>query len=172
MRRWLWPAVAVAAAVFIGTLALSGQRPGRAPFEAAGLMVQVPTDRVRAVEVTSATAARRFRRSADGRWVAETTGSADQGASIDEALKLLHVTRPERIVRAPELGAGTLTEFGLDPPVLTVTARVDGGPAFVVHFGARNPLGVARYARVGNNSEVVLLPRHVADAWDRVAAGS
>ena len=172
MRRWLWPAVATAAAVFIGTLALSGQRPGRAPFEPAGLMVQVAMDRVRAVEVTGASGARRFRRSADGRWIAQTSGSTDQSAAIEEALKFLHVTRPERILRAPELGAGALTEMGLDPPLLTVTVRVDGGPAFVVHFGARNPLGTARYARAGNNSEVVLLPRHVADAWDRVAAGS
>ena len=172
MSRWRWPAVAVAAALFIATLALWGQRPGRAPFEPAGLMVHVATERVRAVEVTSATGARRFRRSADGRWVAETIGSAEQSASIEEALKFLHVTRPERILGASELGATTLSELGLDPPVLTVTAHVDGGPAFVVHFGARNPLGTARYARAGKDAEVVLVPRHVADAWDRVVAGS
>ncbi len=173
LTRWLWPAVAAIAAAFIGALALHGERPGPglARFEAAGLMVHVPTDRVRAVEVTSAAGTQRFRRSADGRWVAETNGSPDQSAQIEEALKFLHVTRPERILTALELAAGVPAELGLDPPAVTVSARVDGGPPFVVHFGARNPLGVARYARVADSRDVVLLPRHVADAWDRIAAG-
>ena len=173
LRRWLWPAVAATAILFIGALALHGERPGPglARFEAAGLMVHVPTDRVRALEVTSATGTRRFRRAADGRWVAETGGGPDRTAQIDEALKFLHVTRPERIVTEHELRAGTPAELGLDPPGVTVAARADGTPPFVVEFGAGNPLGVARYARVAGRSEVVLLPRHVADAWDRIAAG-
>jgi hypothetical protein len=173
LRRWLWPAIAATAGAFIATLALHGERagPGRSRFEAAGLMVHVPTDRVRAVEVTSAAGTRRFRRLSDGRWLAEPNGSPDQSAQIEEALKFLHVTRPERVLTAQELDAGAPAELGLDPPSVTVAARVDGGPAFIVHFGARNPLGVARYARVAGSSEVALLPRHVADAWDRVAAG-
>ena len=153
--------MAAGAAALIVGLALHGERPGLARFEASGLMAEVPIDRVRAVEVTSATGTRRFTRGADGRWPAE----------IDEGLKFLGVTRPERVLTAEEVGAGGGRELGLDPPAATVSVRVDGGPPFVVSFGAANPLGVARYARVGSRREVVLLPRHVADAWDRVAGG-
>jgi hypothetical protein len=169
LKRWLWPAVAVIAAAFIVVLAFHGERPGLAPFEAAGLMAHVRPDRVRVVEVTSAAGVRRFRRSEDGRWSGETPGG-ERSALIDEALRYLHVTRPERVIGSRELAGQALTALGLDPPVVTVTVVDGGGSRFVVHFGAPNPLGVSRYARLDARSEVMLMPRHLADAWDRVAA--
>jgi hypothetical protein len=172
LRRWLWPAVAATAILFIGGLALHGERPvpGLARFETAGLMRDVPTERVRAVKVTTSAGTRHFRRSPGGRWRAEGIDGPDRSGQIEEALKFLRVTRPERVVTAAELGAHVPAELGLDPPAVAVAVQIDGQPTFTVEFGSRNPLGVARYARVAGRPEIALVPRHVAEAWDLVAA--
>ena len=173
MSRWLWGGLAAGAVIVIVGLALSGQRrePGLAPFEVAGLMLAIPPDRVQDLEVRTPSAQRRFLRGADGRWTPADGGAApaDLHERIEAGLKFLHVTGPERTLAADELRSAPLADFGLEPPRLTVIARAGGAPAFAIHFGRANPLGLSRYARVEARPEVVLLPGHAADAWDRVA---
>jgi hypothetical protein len=63
-----------------------------------------------------------------------------------------------------ETGARDLAAYGLDPPALTVAIR--GRGTFSIAFGVANPLGLARYARMGGSADVLLMPRYVADTWE------
>jgi len=176
LKRWGWPAAALASAACIAVLAFTGSRPepGLVRFEAAGLMRHLAPERVREVDVVSGTARARFARAGDGGWVAAdgtTDGPrSERSVRLEEGLKLLHASGPERIMSADEVGRGATQEFGLDPPQLTVTVRASGAPPFTVHFGGRNPLGLARYARLEGQTDVILLPGFVAEAWERVIA--
>jgi len=80
-------------------------------------------------------------------------------------LKLLHNSAPQRT----DLASEQLSEFGLAPPRLTVTARMTGGASITIEFGRTNPLGLERYARVVGRGEILLMPAFVADAWEPVA---
>ena len=170
LRRLAWPAAATAAAAFIVALALHGERPepGLARFVAAGLMT-VPPERVSEVDVAATGRSWRLRRGATGWAVVEGSplGTADPRSQIEEGLALLHRSGPQRILTGEE-AAGAERDFGLAPPVLSVTARAPTDPPFTIHFGGRNPLGLARYARVEGRPEVVLLPEFVAEAWERL----
>lgn len=170
LRRVAWPSAAVLAAAFIVVLAFHGQRPGPGlvPFEAGGLMA-LPPERIEEVEVEADGKRWRLRRGAEGTW-SVTQGppvvAGDPQAQIERGLRLLHVSGPERTLTREELGGAAAGEFGLAPPELTVRARGGSSSVFTVHFGRKNPLGLARYARVEGRDEVVLLPGFVAEAWE------
>ena len=168
LRRSLWSTAALVAAAALLALALYGERPSPhvGTFEAAGVMRHIPLEEIVAVEVASGLKRWWFTRDAAGWHVAAAEGppAAKGAASIENALRLLRNSAPERILYGEEL-AGSAA-FGLDPPALVV--GVKGRTSFSVAFGAANPLGLARYARVEGHSEIVLLPRYVADAWEVV----
>lgn len=157
----------VAAAALLA-LALHGERPAThvLAFEAAGVMRHIPLHEIVEVEVASGALRWRFARDAAGWHTAGETAplTADATAGIDEALRFLHNSAPERTLSGDDL-AGSAA-FGLEPPALAVA--VQGRVRFSIAFGAANPLGLARYARVEGHAEVVLLPRYVADAWEKV----
>ena len=172
LRRLAWPGAAVAAAAFIAALAFLGERPepGLARFQAAGLMLHLPPERVSRVEIEAAGKRLALARGADGRWTSSGEPAAGElTARVEAGLRLLHVSGPERSMAPDELRGTPLADLGLAPPLLTVTARAGSGPAFTVHFGGKNPLGLARYARVDGIEEIVLLPGFVAEAWEQVA---
>lgn len=159
LKRLGWPAVATLAAALLVALALHGERPepGLAAFEAGGgLLGPTPPDQVRAVALSAGARRVRLEREAGG-WLDD---------DVRRALKLLGDSAPERSF---EPVGRPLAEFGLDPPALTVTVERDGAPPFVVHFGAANPLGLARYARVDGRPEIALVPGYVAESWERIA---
>jgi hypothetical protein len=170
LRRLAWPAAAVATAAFIVALAMHGERPepGLARFVAAGLMT-VPPERVTEVDLDAGGRSWRLRRSEDG-WAVVHGGPlriADPRPQVEEGLALLHRSGPQRIL-TPDEAAGAERDFGLAAPALSVTARTTSDPPFTIHFGGKNPLGLARYARVDGRAEVVLLPAFVAEAWERL----
>jgi len=176
VKRWGWWFAAALAAGFLGLLAFHGERPepGLGRFEPAGLLVGWPLEEVAAIDISAGTQRRSFRRVAGSGWRGEggsggSGGSAPANAEerIATGLKLLHNSPPERVFGATELSDGMLAEFGLAPPRLSVTAATAAGRSVTVHFGAANPLGLARYARVEGQPEVVLLPIFVADAWQQ-----
>jgi hypothetical protein len=172
LRRLGWPLAAAAASACLAALAFHGQRPepGLARFQAAGLMLHLLPERVSQVEVEGGGKRLVLARGPEGRWTAGGQAAAGELASrVETGLKLLHVSGPERSMAPGELRGIPRAEFGLAPPALTVTARSGSGPAFTVHFGATNPLGLARYARVEGTEEIVLLPGFVAEAWEQVA---
>lgn len=164
MRRLLWPATAALAAAVLFALALSGERPapGLAPFEpGGGLLGPTRPEQVRAVELR-----------AGERRLTLAPGPAGWGAEVAQALKLLSDSAPERVLDAAETAARPLAEFGLDPPRLTVRVERADAPPVTVHFGAANPLGLARYARVEGRPGLVLAPGYVAESWERIAGAS
>lgn len=168
LKRVILPTAAVLAAGFLLVFAFHGERPesGLAPFVAAGIMPLRP-ESIEAVEIDTGGRHWRLARGRDGRWV---PAQEEAQAQIEKALKFLHVSAPERTLTADEVAAMSASEFGLQPPALTVTARSASGEPFTVHFGRKNPLGLARYARIEGRQDVVLVPAFIAEAWEAVAA--
>lgn len=170
LKAWRWPVAAILAAGFIGLLAFEGERPepGLVRFVPAGILVDWPIEQVSSVEVSVGTDRRSFRRNPGGGWrpeVADAVTTADLAERIETALKLLHNSGPQRT----DLASEQLSEFGLAPPRLTVTARMTSGASVTIEFGGTNPLGLERYARVVGRREILLMPAFVADAWEPVA---
>jgi hypothetical protein len=169
MKARGWPVAAALAAGFIGLLAFHGERPepGLARFAPAGLLADWPVQQVRSVEVSAGAQHRSFRRNPDGGWRSEDAGAAiaaDLTETIEAGLTLLHNSAPQRT----DLVSEQLAEFGLEPPRLTVTARMTGGASITIGFGGTNPLGLERYARIAGRTEILLMPGFVADSWELV----
>jgi hypothetical protein len=170
VRAWAWAVAAIFAAGFIGFLAFRGERQeaGLARFKLAGLLADWPVAQVTSVEVGSGVKHRSFRRDSGGGWrpeAADTATTADLDQRIEEGLKLLHNSGPQRT----DLKSEQLAEFGLEPPRLTITARMTGGTSITIEFGGTNPLGLERYARIAGRREILLMPAFVGDAWEPVA---
>ena len=170
VKAWAWTIAATLAAGFIGFLAFQGERPepGLARFRPAGLLAGWPVEQVSFVEVDDGTQHRSFHRDPEGGWrldAADAAVTADLDERIEQGLKLLHNSGPQRTDLASEQQA----EFGLVPPRLTVTARTTAGSSITIEFGGLNQLGLERYARIAGQSEILLMPSFVAEAWELVA---
>jgi len=172
LRRLAWPAAAVLAAATIAALALHGRRPepGLARFEAAGVMLHIPSARVREVRVTAGDRRWRFTRSGTG-WTVTGPGgaSADWERRLEGGLRFLQVSAPQRVMARDEFAGTPAAEFGLDPPRYTVAVHTDGADPFVIEFGGANAQGLAQYARVTGRAELILLPRFVGAEWEAAA---
>ncbi|MGH7365978.1 MAG: DUF4340 domain-containing protein [Candidatus Rokuibacteriota bacterium] len=170
MRRGTWIASALGAAAVIILLALSGQRPdpaGLARFEAAGVMLALDPRRVAAVEVRQAEQRWRFQRAPAGGWAAGAVPASEQaGRAVDDGLRFLHGSAPQRVLQPAEVDGIPMTEYGLAPPRYVVTVQDAAGASFTIEFGAVNPQGLAQYARVAGRREVLLLPRFVGRSWE------
>jgi hypothetical protein len=171
VRRVAWIGVALGAAATITILAMHGQRPepaGLARFEAAGVMLALDPARVTAVDVRQADRRWRFQREPGGGWNAEGTGPApvETERALDDGLRLLHGSAPQRTLERSEVDGIPMTEYGLAPPRYVVIVRAADGPPFTVEFGAVNPQGLAQYARVAGRDGLVLLPRFVGRSWE------
>jgi hypothetical protein len=170
LKGWGWPVAAIIAVGFIAVLAFHGERPepGLARFAPAGLLADWPVRQVTSVDVAAGAQSRSFRRHPGGGWSSAAAGApatADLAQRIETGLTLLHNSAPQR----SDLSSAQLEEFGLEPPRLSVTARMTGGTDVTIEFGGANPLGLERYARVVGRNEILLMPAFVADAWERVA---
>jgi hypothetical protein len=166
----LWIGAAVGAGGLIAALSLHGERPdpaGLARFEAAGVMLAIEPARVTAIEVRRADRRWRFRRAPDGRWATEgpERAAAAAPAALDEGLRFLHASAPQRVLTPGEIHGIPMSEYGLAPPGYVVTVQ-GGGTPFTVEFGAVNPQGLAQYARVAGREEIFLLPRFVGRPWE------
>jgi hypothetical protein len=169
MKTWAWIAGATAAGVALLAVALHGERPeaGLARFQPNGVMVAVPPERVVAVELRRGDRTWHFSRTSVG-WTApsgQSPGTRDPTPLVELGLRLLHGSVPQRVMAGVEARALTLSEVGLEPPLLTVRAEVPGAEPFSIDIGSSNPQGLARYARVAGNEEVVLLNHFVAEPW-------
>lgn len=173
LMRHAWIAAAALAAGFLALLAFHGERANTsmATFQPAGFMAHVAATDVKSVEVLSGGKRWQFARGSDGRWTAPGAPSAlpaEQAARLNQALALLRNAAAERLMTPAELGAQALADFGLDAPRLSVTVRAGASTTFSAAFGNANPIGLARYARIGGQDGVALLPGYVAEAWERV----
>jgi hypothetical protein len=171
VSRVVWIAVAVGAAATLTILAMHGQRSdpaGLARFEAAGIMLALDPAQVTAIDVRQAERRWRFQREPGGGWTADGTGPApaETTRALDDGLRLLHGSAPQRILDRNEVEGIPMIEYGLAPPRYVVVVQAAGGPSFTVEFGAVNPQGLAQYARVAGRDGIVLLPRFVGRPWE------
>jgi hypothetical protein len=166
-----WSLAAAAAFVFLVGLALHGERPeaGLAPFKRAGLMTAFAPEDASEVEVADAGEIWRFRREGPTWRAAEAPHAVptDAGQRIDTALRLLRDSGPLRMLSPDEIGPALPADYGLGPQALRVTVRGPDGVTFAIRFGARNPLGAARYAQVDGIDGVPLLAAYVAETWQQ-----
>ena len=172
LRRALWASAAVLAAGVIIALASHGRRPDPvlAPFEAAGIMLQIPPDTITEVVVSRGERRWRFERAKSTGWSAAPGSRLGEGvgARLDSGLRFLHVSAPQRVLQPEEVAATSRSEFGLDPPRYSVSVRSPGAAPFTVEFGSLNPQGLAQYARVAGRAEILLLPSFVGEPWETV----
>ena len=170
LKRWVWPAVAAAAVAALALLALTGRRPepGLAPFVAAGVMVAIPVEDVVGVDVRTAERQWRFERRDDEWRVAPGSAppAAQFGGHVDAGLRFLYASAPQRRLVAADLETTFLADFGLDPPRYVVAVQARGGRTLAVRFGVANPQGLAQYAQVGAQPDVLLVPRYLGEAWE------
>lgn len=174
LRRVAWIAAALLAAGAIVAIAMHGQRPepGLARFEPAGVMLGVRPEQVTGIEIVTPEGRWWFVRTDTGRWrvsVGSSPLAADPTTSLDNGLRFLHVSAPERALTRDELVGLSMVEFGLAPPRYTVSVRSTGQP-FTIEFGGLNAQGLAQYARVAGDAGIVLLPRFVGQQWEAAIA--
>ncbi|TXL82143.1 hypothetical protein FHP25_00115 [Vineibacter terrae] len=172
-KRAAWAVLALAAAGFVGFVAMRGERPeaGMHRFEPAGFLAGRDAHDVRGLVIEAGGRQWRYRRSARGDWSGGEPPlplAADAAARIEQALSLLRDSGPERRFSPEEAAGMPPADLGLDPPAVVVSVIGASATRFTIAFGAENPLGHARYARIVGNDGLWLVPRHVADAWDAV----
>lgn len=171
VSRVVWIGIALAAGAALTVLAMHGQRPdpaGLARFEAAGVMLALEPARVTAVDVRQAERRWRFRREPGGGWMADDTAPppAEITRALEDGLRFLHGSAPQRILEQTELDGIPMGEYGLAPPRYAVIVQTAGNSSFTIEFGAVNPAGLAQYARVAGRDGIVLLPRFVGRSWE------
>lgn len=173
LKRTLWLLLTVAAVAVLVGLSLHGERKSMlVPPRPKGVAQALPLDQISRVDVSVGDLHWRFEREGQGAWRATSADRAvasDFAVRLDTALKLLHRSSPEDHIAVDFSNAAQTAQFGLAPPAMTVTVA-DADMAITVSFGARNPLGLANYVRVGNASELLLLPSYVLDTLQSVVA--
>ena len=168
MSRLAWAVAALGATAFLAALAFTGGRggPGLAPFVPNGLLA-IPAEDVREIDVATPRAHWHFVR-VQGSWRA-TQGitTAGFGERLDNALRLLRNSGPDRILTSAEVAQAGAAQFGLAPPWLRIVIRGPDSSSFAISFGATSPMGLSHYARLDGSSEIALLPAFVAEEWQR-----
>jgi hypothetical protein len=175
LKRFAWPLGAAVAFVFLVALALHGERPqpGMARFVAAGLMTRLAPDEAREVVIVTGGETWRFHRQTAWQQVEGPRPAPPEfAAHIDGALRLLRDSGPLRMMSPQEVARAAADEYGLEHGATEVTVRAQAGATFAIRFGARNPLGSGRYARIDGVDGVPILSAYVGDAWEQVVAGS
>ena len=175
LRRAAWPVAAALAAGAILALALHGRRPDPSLGGAAGVMLAVPPDTVTEVVVSRGERRWRFERASSKAWMAapgspsgKSMGAESVTSRVDSGLRFLHVSAPQRVLQAEDVAGIPPSEFGLEPPRFSVSVRSRGAAPFDIEFGARNPQGLAQYARLAGRAEILLLPSFVGEQWEAV----
>ena len=174
VKAWAWPSAALVAIAFLLVFALHGERPepGLGRFVASGPMTRPLPDEVDGVEVALAGRSWQFTRAGTGPWQqrAGPAVAGEPGASIGRGLDLLHNAAIERTLTAAEVAQVDPAQFALGEDGLFVSVS-GAGQSFRIRFGGRNPLGLARYARIGTAAGIALLPDYVAEPWLRLVGG-
>jgi hypothetical protein len=171
MNRLAWPAAALGATAFLVALAFTGGRggPGLEPFKPRGLMM-IPVEEVREVDVVAPRGHWHFVRTQDGWRATQGTATAGFEARLDDALKLLRNSGPDRVLTEAEVARAGAAQFGLAPPRLRITVSGADASVFAISFGITNPMGLSHYARLDGSSEIALLPAFVAEQWEQAGA--
>ena len=166
MSRLAWAGAALCAIAFLAALAFTGGRGGLVPFVPKGFLTIAAED-VREVDLTTPQGHWHFVR-AQGSWRA-TQGKTTAGFEerLDNALRLLRNSGPDRILTSAEVAEAGAAQFGLAQPRLRVIVSGPDSSSFAISFGVSSPMGLSHYARLDGGSDVALLPAFVAEEWER-----
>jgi hypothetical protein len=175
-RRLLPPILAALAFAYLGSMVVSGAMPVQRQlvrFEAKGLLA-VPPERIARVQLQGGgQAILAVRRSAADWATPEGTAIGTAGTSIGTALRMMRNSPPVRELAAVELVGVDTTDFGLDPPLLSVRLLDEGGElALVASFGSRNPEGYLQYMRIDGDARLFLMSRFVGEEWGEALAAA
>ena len=160
MRRFPLYGLALVAVAFLVLAALRGERPNSAlvAYVDKGFLADQPADFVREVMIERA----------GRRWVYRRGPAATPVEGLETAMALLRGAAPERHIALAEM-SGERSEYGLDPPSLTVALLGADAAWFRIAFGGPNPLGLSRYARIEGQDGIWLVPGHLPQAWEALA---
>jgi len=168
MSRLAWAVAALGATAFLVALAFTGGRggPGLAPFVPKGLLTIAAED-VREIDLTTPQGHWHFVR-AQGSWrvtLGKTTAGFEE--RLDNALRLLRNSGPDRILTSAEVAQAGAAQFGLASPRLRIVVSGPDSSSFAISFGTTSPMGLSHYARLDGSPEIALLPAFVAEEWER-----
>lgn len=172
-RPWFPHLLAALSLVYLVVMLVTGARPQQGqfvPYEAAGILRQNPRH-VSAVEIRADEARYRLVRAGRGWRLGDRALSPAAAETLELALKLLHATRPVRLLRGPEIDLRD-AQYGLDRPLLVVRIEVasgqgaDASQPMVMASGGLSADGALRYVRVEDRTELVLMSPFVIEAWE------
>jgi len=167
LTRVAWIGAVGLATGLILVLALHGQspEPGLVRFTPAGVMRMLTLEEVVEACVSTGNQPQCFVRGESGWSTAGIPVPAETAQRLENGLRFLHVSAPQRLM-APEEYQGTpVAEFGLDPPQYSIVVRSASGGMFTLHVGATHPQGLAHYARLAGSEVIILLPSFVSEPW-------
>jgi hypothetical protein len=152
----------------IGAISLTGEWPtsGWLIHPAAQGILDIPSGQVTRVEVGAAEHdVTGFEHRASGGW--RVNGEDVEPAiaqHIDNALRMLKVSKPTRTLKPDEYNATDVATFGLDPARMVVRVFASDSKDAVA-FGEATPAQNAQYVRVIGRPNVYLLPYYVGVEW-------
>ncbi len=104
------------------------------------------------------------RRAGEGWEFVEPPGlEADSAAWDTAAANVGRIDRDDTVVS----DAADPAVYGLDPPAIRVSVRLEGGTVEEILFGNANPRGTFRYARLSSNPEVFLAAASWASLFEK-----
>ena len=169
-RSFVWSLAAVASIGYLCAMVISGALPelrSRVKFEAQGVMTLAP-ERIDRVEIERGAARVALARTSNGGWSREggEVLSVPVAATVSLAVQYMHTAGPVRTMMAEEIRGIAPAEFGLAPPVLTVTLFAGPERVLQARFGARNAEDLLQYMTLDGRDGMHLMSRFVGQQWD------
>jgi len=120
-------------------------------------IVDVPPDDVTEISVKWPAVSATLKR-VDGDWqlTAPLSVPADP-THVDRLLRQLGPLDAERVLKFPKDMPPKLSEFGLDPPVGTITLTLRSGPPITLLFGEATALGENQYAKAVDSPNIFIV---------------
>jgi hypothetical protein len=172
-RRWRTMLLALLAVGFILAMILTGKLPETrqlAKFEARGVLA-VPPEQVRRVELHVGEHTTTFVRIPDHGWVGgehQATISGELHEHLDQAVSLMHMSGPVRVMHRDEYRSTPRQEFGPERPRCSVVLSDGRRVLLEASFGAYNPQELLQYMRLGGDDNLYLMSRFVGQAWEHL----
>ena len=172
-KRAVASVVAVVALGYLIAMVVTGALPENrqvVQFEAAGVLNQTPESITRVTLVTQDGSYVFERRDSD--WVNANGKKAldsQAGKLLDRALKIMHNSKPVRVLEHKDIADTSPAEFGLEQPRLSVAMETVDGVVLAVKFGNSNTDGILQYMSARGSDKLYLMSDFVGKGWEQVA---
>jgi hypothetical protein len=172
-RRRRTVLLALLAVGFLLAMILTGQLPETrqlVKFEARGVL-PVPPEQVRRVELHIGEHTTTLVRLSAHAWVGgkgqEVIGD-EWREHLEQALVLMHTSRPVRVMPRDEYHSTPRHEFGLERPRCAVVLSDGRRVLLEARFGADNPQALLQYMQLRGDDNLYLMSRFVGQAWEHL----